>query len=544
VIPAHDRGSAAGRNRYADLLRVLAIAAVVAGHWLLTGITYRGGQLSGLDAIRYISWAGWVTLGFQVMPVFFLVGGYVHATSWTRHHGRGGDWAGWVREHAMGLLWPTTVYVAAAVIAVAGARMTGAGTAELAQAGWLVALQLWFLPVYLLLIALTPAMLAAHRRWGLAVPAVMALGAVLVDTGVVGAHLPVIGYANYLLVWGSMYQWGFAWRDGTLTHPRWRPYAFAAVGAAAVAGLVAWGPFPVDMIGAGERVGNTTPPSIALLAYAAAEIGLVLAAAPAVSRLLARPRWWRPVTRLTPAVMLVYLWHMVPVVIAAVAFYPTGVMPQQRIGSAEWWELRPAWEALLAVILITLIAGLLRLHRPLLLVLPTGLGPGLPWSPAVLTAGLAATGFGLTRLAIAGFAPGGRLPALVLGAYACGLLLTLLSGPSSPEHGPRPREPGAAPLQMGPGPPASVVTSPQFSFGSWRAYRPQRGGPGRCVSRCPSRFRLGPVCALRDVGWVVTTCSQYRAAGGDGRPHRRLSRLRPGASRRSLPRSRGRGRGR
>ncbi len=61
------------------------------------------------------------------------------------------------------------------------------------------------------------------------------------------------------------------------------------------------------MIGAGERVGNTTPPSVALLAYAAAEIGLVLAAAPAVSRLLTRPRWWRPVTRLTPAVMLVYL---------------------------------------------------------------------------------------------------------------------------------------------------------------------------------------------------------------------------------------------
>jgi fucose 4-O-acetylase-like acetyltransferase len=491
VIPAHDRGSAAGRNRYADLLRVLAIAAVVAGHWLLTSITYRGGQLSGLDAIRYISWAGWVTLGFQVMPVFFLVGGYVHATSWTRHHGRGGDWAGWVREHAMGLLWPTTVYVAAAIIAVAGARMTGAGTAELAQAGWLVALQLWFLPVYLLMIALTPAMLAAHRRWGLAVPAMMALGAALVDAGVVGAHLPVIGYANYVLVWGSMYQWGFAWRDGTLTRPRSRPYAFAAVGAAAVAGLVAWGPFPVDMIGAGERVGNTTPPSIALLAYAAAEIGLVLAAAPAVSRLLARPRWWRPVTRLTPAVMLVYLWHMVPVVIAAVAFYPTGLMPQPRIGSAEWWELRPAWVALLAVILIPLIAGLLRLHRPLLRVLPTRLGPGLPWSPAILTAGLTATGFGLTRLAMAGFAPGGRLPALVLGAYACGLLLTLLSGPSSPEHGPRPREPGAAPLQIGPGPPARVAASPPVSFvAGWLTSR-NEAAPADESADDPDVFRLG-----------------------------------------------------
>ena len=460
MTPARDRGSAAGRNRYADLLRVLAIAAVVAGHWLLISITYRHGQLSGLDAIRYVSWGGWVTLVFQVMPVFFLVGGYVHAISWTRHHAQGEAWVGWVRDRAIGLLWPTTVYVTAMVLAVAVARAAGAGAAELARAGWLVALQLWFLPVYLLLIALTPVMLAAHQRWGLAVPAVMALAAAAVDVGVVGAHLPVLGYVNYLLVWGSMYVWGFAWRDGTLTRPRWRPYALAAAGAAAMAGLVAWGPFPIDMIGAGERVGNTTPPSVALLAYAAAETGLVLAAVPAVSRLLARPRWWRPVTRLSPTVMLVYLWHMVPVIIAAVAFYPTGMIPQPRIGSAEWWQLRPAWEALLAVILVPLIAGLLWLHRPLLRMLPTGLGPGRPWSPAVLVAGLATAGFGLARLAIAGFAPGGRLPALVLAAYACGLLLTLLSGPPSPEHGSRPQEPGAAPQRAGPGPPAPVVTAP------------------------------------------------------------------------------------
>jgi len=24
-------------------------------------------------------------------------------------------------------------------------------------------------------------------------------------------HLAAIGYANYLLVWGSTHQWGFAW---------------------------------------------------------------------------------------------------------------------------------------------------------------------------------------------------------------------------------------------------------------------------------------------------------------------------------------------
>ena len=32
------------RNRYADLLRVVAIGAVVYGHWILTNITYRHGR--------------------------------------------------------------------------------------------------------------------------------------------------------------------------------------------------------------------------------------------------------------------------------------------------------------------------------------------------------------------------------------------------------------------------------------------------------------------------------------------------------------------
>jgi fucose 4-O-acetylase-like acetyltransferase len=378
TTPAYDLGPAAGRNRYADLLRILAIAAVASGHWLLTDVTYTRGQLSGLDAIGYVSWAGWLTLLFQVMPVFFLVGGYVHAGSWTRRHERGEHWGEWVRKDAMALLWPTTVYVTVAFLGFAVARMAGVGATELDQAGWLVALQLWFLPVYLLLIVLTPAMLAAHRRWGLAVPAVMALGAGAVDIGVVGARVHVIGYANYLL------------------------------------------------------------------AYAAAQTGLVLAAAPAVSRLLERDRWGRLVTRLNPAVMLVYLWHMVPVIIVAIAFYPTGIIPQPRIGTAEWWELRPAWVALLAVILVPLITGLLWVHRPLLRVLPTGLAAARPWSPALLVAGLAAAGFGLTKLAIGGFAPGGRLPALAIGAYACGLLLTLLSGPPPPARDPRPRDPVAS----------------------------------------------------------------------------------------------------
>ena len=86
------------RNRYEDLLRVVAIGSVVLGHWLLISVTYRDGRLSGPDALDYIAWGRWVTWLFQVIPVFFffffffllllllLVGGYVNARSWAAHH--------------------------------------------------------------------------------------------------------------------------------------------------------------------------------------------------------------------------------------------------------------------------------------------------------------------------------------------------------------------------------------------------------------------------------------------------------------------------
>jgi len=425
----------AGRNRYADLLRVGAIFAVVYGHWVLSDITYSGGRLSGLDALEYVSWGRWITLLMQVMPVFFLVGGYANAASLTAHQARGEAWPTWVRNRVMSLLWPASVYVAVASLLAGLAVAAGVPAAELAEAGWLIALHLWFLPVYMLLILLAPAMLAAHYRWGLAVPAAMAVAAAGVDVAVVGAHVPVIGYANYFLVWGSAHQWGFAWYDGTLTRKRWRPWLLAGVGLGLLAGLLAWGPFPVDMIGAGERITNTGPPSVALLAFAATQTGLLLAAEPTVNRLLARPGWWRLVTRLNRQTMTIYLWHMVPVLVAAVALYPTGLMPQPPAGSARWWALRLAWFAVLTLLLVPLTAAVMRAERPLRL-LPKGLGRPGPWSPALLVLGLSLAMTGLTRFAISGFAPGGKLPWLTLAAFAAGVTLTLISGREREQRAP------------------------------------------------------------------------------------------------------------
>ncbi|HTX83703.1 MAG TPA: acyltransferase [Streptosporangiaceae bacterium] len=411
------------RIRYLDLLRPLAISCVVYGHWLIIGLTYSGGRFSDLNVLDYIQWGRWVTWAFQVMPVFFLAGGYVNALSWTAHHAQGERWNWWVQRRAMRLWWPTAVYVAVGSVSVAQANVAKTAPAEIALAGRLVTLQLWFLPVYLVLIALTPVMFAAHRRWGLTVPAAMAAAAALVSALMAVPHLRGIGYVNYLLVWGAIHQCGFAWRDGMLTRARWRPYALGAGGAALLAGLVTSGAFQVDMVG----LGNTNPPSTALVAYAAAQAGLVLAAAPAATRLLARPRRWHRVQRLNNAVMTVYLWHFVPVLAIAAAFYRTGVMPQPAIGTAQWWALRPAWLALLTIVLVPLTAAIMWAERPMRR-LPAGIGPARPWSSLLLFAGLAASLSGLAQLTIGGFAPGGHLPVPALAQCAVGLAATLLSG--------------------------------------------------------------------------------------------------------------------
>jgi hypothetical protein len=405
-------------------MRVVAIGGIIYGHWLLVSVTYANGRLSGVDALDYIEWGRWVTWLFQTLAVFFLVGGYVNGQSWTAHHGAGETWTQWVRDRVLRLLWPTAVYVVAAALSVIVARAAGAPSAEVANAGWLIAVHLWFLPVYMLLIALTPPLLAAHQRWGLLVPAIMTLAAGLVDVVVRAGAVPSgVGYLNYLLVWGAIHQWGFGWQDRSVTTPRWRVYALGAGGAALLAGLLASGEYRVDMVGSG----NTNPPSIALLAFAAVQCALVLAAEPWVSPLLAADRRWAVVRRLNVQVMNAYLWQFVPAIVIAIAFYPTGVLPQPAVGSAEWWVIRLAWLSLLTIVLVPLVIGVTLAERPMLR-LPEGLGQPGPWSPVLLITGIACAAVGLSKLAIGGFLPGGSVPVLVLALFTAGLVAALFTG--------------------------------------------------------------------------------------------------------------------
>jgi uncharacterized membrane protein len=71
------------RNRWVDFLRAVSILAMVCGHWLMAGVYVdAAGALQRGDLLSVSQWAHWLTWAFQVMPVFFLVGGYSNGVSW------------------------------------------------------------------------------------------------------------------------------------------------------------------------------------------------------------------------------------------------------------------------------------------------------------------------------------------------------------------------------------------------------------------------------------------------------------------------------
>ncbi len=72
----------ATRNRAVDLYRAVAILFVVLGHWLLVAPVIRGGELELSILLAEQPWTQYATWLFQVMPVFFFVGGFSNSLSW------------------------------------------------------------------------------------------------------------------------------------------------------------------------------------------------------------------------------------------------------------------------------------------------------------------------------------------------------------------------------------------------------------------------------------------------------------------------------
>jgi hypothetical protein len=438
----------ARRERYVDLLRAVAITMVVLGHWLIAVLDHDpAGRLRGHNALEELVWARPGTWLFQVLPLFFLVGGYANAASLDSYRARGAGAGEWLRDRSGRLIRPTTALLVLLAGVALLARLLGAEPTQVRTVVWYATIPLWFLSAYLCVVLLAPVTYALHRRFGLAVPVVL-LG--LVTLGDLGRLLAQgwLSYGNYLFGWLAMHQVGFAWRTGALPMRPRVGMPLLVVGLVALPLLTLVGPYPTSMINQpDQRIQNMSPPSLALLALATAQLGLIVLLHGPVERWLHRPRPWTVVVGLNTVVLTIFLWHLTAVILLAGALDALGALPTPPVGSTAWWLWRIAWLAMLTVVLAALVAAFGRIE--LRAARRAERRPG--WLPAAVAHTLArpgprllliVLGFGATAAGLfgnsvapkegAGYPLG--LPTGALAAYVAGaaLLRLLRAVPATP----------------------------------------------------------------------------------------------------------------
>lgn len=384
------------RDRVVDLLRAASILAVVAGHWLIATVVREDGRLRGTNALAAMPWLQLLTWVFQVMPVFFVVGGFANLRSLEAGEGR--DVGAFLAARAERLLRPTVLFagiwlvLGPVLVAVWEEPRLAADVARIA------AQPLWFLAVYLLVVLAAPVQRQMHRRHG-ALLLVVLIGVVVgLDVLRMTGVAPGVAVANYLAVFLFCQELGFLYADGRFAAVAPRRAALVGVGAlGALAVLTTAGPYPISMIGLpGQRLSNMSPPTVVILVLGVAQASLLLAAHGPLARWLRRPRVWRVTVVANLVVLTTFLWHLTALIAAGATLLAVGV-PVVEPGTTQWWLERPLWLGAACVVLGLLVLALSPMERR----------PPPPSAPGHLTrrvGGALAAFVGLAGLALAGFA--------------------------------------------------------------------------------------------------------------------------------------------
>ena len=350
------------RNRVIDFWRAVAILVVVFGHWLAASIWLRpDGEIALMNSLQWIPYSAWVTWIVQVMPIFFFVGGYANARALRGVEAGERLRRDWITTRVRRLYTPVIPLLIVWTVLIVVMRPFVPG--EIIRAGSMSAtVPLWFIAVYIGLVALAPFTHAWWNRRGLASVVVLAAAAVAVDLARFVFEVPGIGWVNFLFVWAAIHQLGYWWasRDGS-DHPitprsGWLLFAGALVALIAVT-WIGW--YPVAMIGIpGAELTNMTPPTSALLLLGVAQAGVILGTRPAVSRLTKRPRLWHGVVALSGVIMTVYLWHLSAMtIVASIGLFTFGGAAFEiEPGTWAWFLTRPIWIAILISVTLILVA--------------------------------------------------------------------------------------------------------------------------------------------------------------------------------------------
>ena len=156
------------RNRYVDFLRAVSILVVVIGHWLIATVYYVDGELTPGHLLRSEPQFHWLTWLFQVMPIFFIVGGYSNAVSLESARRKGLGYAGWLVARLNRLVTPLLLlFVVWAVIAVV-MHFLGARPGVIQFTSRASMIPTWFLAIYIMVVIFAPLTYKLWRRLGFA----------------------------------------------------------------------------------------------------------------------------------------------------------------------------------------------------------------------------------------------------------------------------------------------------------------------------------------------------------------------------------------
>ncbi len=368
----------ADRDRVVDLIRGLSIGVVVLWHWTLSVTRWSDGSLSMPNPIGEASGLWLLTWIFQVMPLFFVVGGFSNLAGWTstceRHAGRadraGGPGPGhgpgreFIASRAKRLGLPAGAMLGTWLVLDVVIRLIRPGTPSVFSWGIVVFVPLWFLSVYGIVTALVPLTARLHA----AAPATTLVGMIatiaLADTVRFGAGFHAAGYVTTAAVWLFAHQLGYWWRDGALDSAgRDVHIALTALGLAGLAVTTNTGIYPRSTVAVeGEWLSNMFPTTAPIACLAVFQLGLVLLARPALNRWLATSRRaWRVVVSVNAVAMTVFCWHMTGLVVAIGVWNLLGFELLDE-PTVAWWVQRPVWLIGPAIALVPLVIVFLRIE--------------------------------------------------------------------------------------------------------------------------------------------------------------------------------------
>jgi hypothetical protein len=346
------------RNRYVDFMRAISILSVVFGHWLIAAPHYNSGKPHMWHLLAVVPWSQWLTWLFQVMPIFFFVGGFSNMTSWEAAQHKGQGYAHWLGIRLQRLLGPVLPLLAAWIILSLVGRALGVPQGFIQVGSRIALVPTWFLAVYILVVLFVPLTHAAWKRFGLWTIFIPVICAAVVDALFFAANWHLIGWLNYLFIWLTVHQLGYAWLNGKFASAG-KNFGLFIAGLLALMALVFLGPYPLSLVGvATDEISNTLPPKLPLLALGIAQIGLMMSMEKPARRWLDGINAWTGTVMINGMIMTIFLWHSTAMMLViGVGFFVWPEVFSITPGTGAWWALRPVWVALFAVATIPFLLG-------------------------------------------------------------------------------------------------------------------------------------------------------------------------------------------